>query len=198
MEKAKGGYVMKERPILLSGEWVRRILEGNKSQTRRPIFRDGDDEHHMPWRVGGTHWQDGDELLTCPFGAVGDRLWVRETWTPFIFEDESGSPLVVFYRAACPDLTNPGPWKSSRFMPRWASRIDLAITDVRAERLQSMKLRHALAEGVESVDEFREGWEAIYGKRGHPWASNPWVWVVAFDVLEIRSGMEPATVGATP
>ena len=52
---------MKERPIGFNEEMVRAILDGKKTQTRRPIKQ----------QYGGVH--------DCPYGKVGDRLWVRET-----------------------------------------------------------------------------------------------------------------------
>lgn len=59
---------MKERPILFSGAMVRAILAGTKTQTRR-IERDGDTIAKLPY-----------PNVCCPYGALGDRLWVRETW----------------------------------------------------------------------------------------------------------------------
>lgn len=76
---------MKERPILFSGEMVRALLDGRKTQTRRAI---------KPQPLGYTGrkfivpddspkaWHDSDDFLSfCPYGQPGDRLWVRETWT---------------------------------------------------------------------------------------------------------------------
>ncbi|MEE1883379.1 hypothetical protein V0R55_24755 [Pseudomonas soli] len=80
---------MKERPILFNGAMVRAILEGRKTVTRRvmkvqPVFRD------RLWQVYGAGWGSsvhsvpvvpGHSLAArCPYGQVGDRLWVRESW----------------------------------------------------------------------------------------------------------------------
>lgn len=91
--------------------------------------------------------------------------------------------------------------KPSIFMPRWASRITLEITGVRVERLNEISTEDAQAEGVEPdgmvhiaipgkdiqsypsasayQSAFAQLWEKINGKK-HPWASNPWVWVMEF------------------
>ena len=150
---------MAERPILFSGEMVRAILEGRKTQTRRVI---------KPQPSGGVRWNavvlngyggwtDGHGApLRCPYGQPGDKLWVRET----IYEYEYG---VWCYRAdgeyvRC-DPADKGKmlaWAhhkktrscSSIHMPRWASRITRVITEIRAERVQDISEADAMAEGV--------------------------------------------------
>jgi hypothetical protein len=76
-------------------------------------------------------------------------------------------------------------------MPRWASRILLEITDVRVERLHSIKEKDAEAEGVEPNEDFPEWtardcfhdlWDRINGSKA--WASNPWVFVIEFKLVK--------------
>lgn len=85
-----------ERPILFSGEMVRAILEGRKTQTRRIIKPQPPEElKWLGWCTGTTGnnknlgsacWVDEFPLATkqhwvkCPYGHPGDRLWVRETF----------------------------------------------------------------------------------------------------------------------
>lgn len=165
-----------ERPILFSGPMVKAILAARKSQTRRVIFKD-DPRDHMPWRCAGTHWQDGDETLRCPY-AVGKRLWVRETWRcnhigGLRIEYKAGGacleydcwPKDAVPPYARPDSPSqvrrterqfageriPDSWRPSIHMPRWASRITLEVTGVRVERLQEIPIEDVLAEGFEAV-----------------------------------------------
>jgi hypothetical protein len=77
-------------------------------------------------------------------------------------------------------------------MPRWACRLTLAVKAVRVERLQDISEADAIAEGCctrtyrdgrgheDARLDFKRLWDSINGKR-HPWASNPWVWVVEFE-----------------
>ncbi|AGN89468.1 hypothetical protein Eta_0022 [Serratia phage Eta] len=78
---------MKERPVIFNSEMVRAILDGRKTQTRRAInwkrqpymeMAERDDGSLWPWAEDGE--RGGDIWFSCPFGEVGDRLWVRETW----------------------------------------------------------------------------------------------------------------------
>ena len=187
---------MTEHPILFSAPMVVAILEGRKTQTRRIISRQ---LQHPGWTAyryfgpskndpacrsmaiecGPDYPDDNNDQVLCPYGAAGDRLWVRETWT------QNYNQLIAF-RADGEDA-NDMPWRPSIFMPRWASRITLEVIGVRVERLQRIRSEDALAEGIVPtdspvwfpVDEFQHLWDQINAKRA-PWASNPWVWVVEF------------------
>lgn len=203
---------MTDRPILFSGEMVRAILEGRKTQTRRVVkFRPsmlkgltGQVQEHfemktvysMP-RGGFVFWsgdpgkefsdaayQDSDEGLRCPYGERGDRLWVRETFS-------NAEPIL--YRATLPIYLKDIEyiWKPSIFMPRWASRITLQITNVRVERVQSISEMDAMNEGLwngytstgpddYNRRKFAELWDKLNAKRGFGWDVNPWVWVIEF------------------
>ena len=96
------------------------------------------------------------------------------------------------------------PWRPSIFLPRKYSRIQLEIVSVKIERVQEILYDDAVAEGMskewdgshywyslESVEEasqhppkvFRQLWDSINSKRGFSWDSNPFVWVVEFNVV---------------
>lgn len=136
--------LVKERPILFSSEMVRAILAGNKTQTRRGVAA----RLMLPEDLGGIR------LESCPYGKVGDRLWVKETFQWNEEHDGGFEPMFSrttprFYYAA--DYVHPdslSPWKSSIFMPRQASRILLEVVSVRVERLKDMDGLDAWAEGV--------------------------------------------------
>ncbi|MGC0994734.1 hypothetical protein [Pantoea agglomerans] len=72
---------MKERPILFNADMVRAVLDGRKMQTRRVIkVQPHAGVRNSPFVKSGIEDGHGKELV-CPFGEVGDRLWVRETWS---------------------------------------------------------------------------------------------------------------------
>jgi len=160
-------------------------------------------------------YKDG---FQCPYGKPGDRLWVRETWchaaTSGYDAPSDGREIPVWYRAsdegevdASEDLDgNRAGWKPSIHMPRWASRITLEITSVKAERLQDISQQDVLAEGIieATKDEklikyglrewpwmdwhldhqsaFKQLWQSIHGPDS--WATNPWLWVIEFKRVE--------------
>lgn len=192
---------MKERPILFNGPMVRAILEGRKTQTRR-LF------NAPPWDYeidDGQCWVEdiyGDWHFWCPFGQPGDRLWVRETFSPAYTFSEEGSFRWAHYRATLEKGIGYTPrWRPSIHMPRWASRITLEITGVRLERLQSISETDAVAESCRPgrMDELssssiyrnaRENfftlWDDIYGQGA--WTVNPWVWAIEFKRIEQPRG----------
>lgn len=154
------------------------------------------------------HWVTG--AAHCPYGGPGDRLWVRESFQPLLADGvdwsdadySTGEGYAINYvatngvkefydcrndKAFCARIT------PSIFMPRWASRITLQITDVRVERLHEITESDAEAEGAlmgydgpysfHQAFNFRGGfmnlWQTIHG--ADSWKSNPWVWVVNFN-----------------
>lgn len=142
------------------------------------------------------------EQVKCPYGQPGDRLWVRESCA-IGFNDDCD--LVCDYMAdgkrrwfeLTPDneryaatYINDGR-RPSIFMPRWASRITLEITKIRAERLQEISEMDAVCEGIDWRKEgptyarvmgaFADLWDSINAKRGYGWNINPWLWVIEFN-----------------
>jgi hypothetical protein len=220
---------MKERPIIMGAESVMAILDGRKTQTRRVIKIQPPEEDYQLLTVidstrnkdeGCSHWAklnesktniviDDGRMFRCPYGIIGDRLWIRETWKQ-VFD----TPKVVTYKSSDPTNINGGKWRSPLFMPRWASRITLEITDIKVERLQDITEEGAIAEGIEfdsgweeqsgegycdgvgymnyetgdldcitPKESYRTLWNSLNAKRGYSWESNPWVWVISFRVV---------------
>lgn len=188
---------MAERPILFSDPMVKAILAGTKSQTRRVaanIPLDAESVYH----VGPEHdryWQCSANGKPYNFAArwtPGDLLWVRETWAlegDNVGDGYKPGSCKALYRADYHNKSVAWRWRPSIHMPRAASRITLRVTSVRVERLQEISEQDAAAEGVSKADvtgwisyrtSFPLLWDSINAERA-PWASNPWVWVVAFE-----------------
>jgi len=154
---------MKERPISFSAEILRAVVEGRETMTRRVIVPQPDN-----WAWDGQpyveYYKPEYRQVYCPYGAPGDRLWVRESIRRRygVFNNLSGAT----YCSTLLPVDGIGPaggymgralvdWRWKRdvlpaiCMPRWASRITLEVLDVRVE-----------------ID--------------------PWCWVVSFRVVEAR------------
>ncbi|EPS4685181.1 hypothetical protein ACVFKH_000645 [Salmonella enterica subsp. enterica] len=203
--------------MIFNAEMVRAILDGRKTQTRRPIKWKQTRFTEIGEREDGSNWpwsEDTEKVCDywhpCPFGAVGDRIWVRETFGWQIRRDPlGGTGEFRVYRATTPDAVRyqtasgevaPMKWIPSIHMPRWASRILLEITDVRVERVQDISQRDAIAEGgppdhpsFSKISQemgfsdwprswFAQTWWGIYGREA--WNTNPWVWVIEFKRVE--------------
>lgn len=137
---------MKERPILFSTAMVQALLEDRKTQTRR-IFK-GSMADLSLW-MANRQSQNPNVKVKCPYGDVGDRLWVRETFFASLSSvgADSVADRPVAYKATPPAVL-PSRWMPSIHMPRWACRLVLEVTDVRVERLKDITTEDAKAEGV--------------------------------------------------
>jgi hypothetical protein len=192
---------------------TRRVVKSQPSEDWHPqvgvyaptmVDRHGE-EYPGPDVFGAS---DECEGRICPHGAPGDHLWVRETFQPLLADGvkyrdsdwKTGIGYAPKYIATEPrveyldcfnddELTDR--CKPSIFMPRWASRITLEITDVRVQRVQEITEEDAEAEGVYSWSDmgpldicakplFSDLWDSINAKRGFGWDVNPWVWALTF------------------
>lgn len=182
---------------------VRAILDGRKTQARRPVkpqpepipedvWKDkrvpSERQFWWPSKKAGQMVELRDMASLAPLGTVGDRLWVRETWAP-----HCEMPGAAIYRCDRggdyqDTVTENFRWTPSIHMPRWASRIDLEITRVWVERVRDITEEDAKKEGVipssfriadnfhPFKSEFRDLWQSIYGT----WDANPFVWAYEF------------------
>ena len=155
---------------------------------------------HTASGLHSAHWR-------CPYGEAGSVVWAREqhAWEP-LGEDR----VRVIYRAdetsrvleRRPEwrLKRPGVWRSPlHLFEEWA-RWRLRLTEVSVERIQSLSVPEAIAEGVAAaypdfyypdgqrlrdrsdterpLRAFRAQWEALHGESA--WERNPWVWRLRF------------------
>ena len=206
------GLTQKETGIIMSGDHPQKILDDIKTMTRRTWglekINQNPDRYSNPAVYKGITgewfaWFHDKEssnpvIIKCPYGGIGDALWVKETWGYGV-----GDLPSLIYKADIFDpellpenlpLYQQVKWKSGRFMFKIDSRINLEITGLRAERLQEITPQDIRAEGVSAPigdffglkdqaimlrDNFIVLWDSINGKRS-PWSSNSWVWPIEF------------------
>lgn len=210
---------MIERPILLNADMVNAVLSGEKTQTRRFVKQQRDtavwsvkptekprhkSHTHDWWLPTGT--EPYSALPGCPYGVVGDRLWVREKTR--VLSHQPDDMAQVRYEADGALATIVIPSRLRRVEPgrclsngchREASRITLEIISLRVERLNDISEADARAEGVQQLRggiwrHYQPGWtqhqlsargsyvtlwDSIYGEGS--WRANPWVWVIEFE-----------------
>lgn len=205
-----------ERPILFSTQMVQAILEYRKTMTRR-IVKPQPYKEGIWWRhpgnkpkakkgtgsISSTIPPDEFWSYLCPYGIVGDLLWVRETWEPVPYEAngiyDTGSRTEIRIRYKATDSEYFNKWHPSIYMPKAAARIWLEITDIRVERLQDITESDAKAEGFESLyyapafdgdpfsgtvpasHFFKETFREL--AKSNDIMLNPWVWVICFKVI---------------
>lgn len=223
------------KPILFSTPMVQAILEGRKTMTRREVkkkfsntdiqwkeLHSGRDrilvemQNDTPPPVKNEYGTTTYKLraymeVKCPYGQIGDVLWVREKFRKHHPVDESGyidfETTIVEYAADNPEplyltdgdgfvRTNKDgsekfvPFKPSIHMPKDACRLFLQITNIRVERLQEVSEADAIAEGWGGISKtgdaplswFYNLWQLINGPGS--WEANPWVWVVEFKQID--------------
>lgn len=184
-----------EKPIIFSTNMVRAILAGRKTQTRRAI---------KPQPASGirksvfvkTGLEDGHgKEIKIPY-QPGDTLWVRETWRstgvqiqPYAYFASDGDLILAGEDGDI--LTLKYKWKPSIHMPKSAARIWLEVTAVRVERVQDIAYEDCIREGmwdygteVDTLAAFQGLWQTINAKRGFGWETNPFCWVISFEVIK--------------
>ena len=202
---------MTDRPIIFSAPMIRALLDGRKTQTRRVISTRGQANlFNGNWTDEYVLHHENDEWRARHVQfAPGDRLWIKETWRPSISAADPWHVAVLYPHdgkvkhwnwssdADFGDWTIPMAAAKGNvtplFMPRWASRLTLTVTDVRVQRLQEISADDAVAEGMARFDpanmsedesgpvwRFGELWNSLHGPDA--WAANPWVVAISFTV----------------
>jgi len=159
-----------------------------------PVFENGE------FFLIGSNGEPATKPVKCPLGEPGDVLWVRETWA--IDDYMTINPEYIY--KADDGFYPEGGWRPSIHMPREAARLFLTVKEVRVERLQDISEEDAMAEGVKTcpsggyvfpgtdydkiglchsdpIVAFQIGWDMYSEKRGHGWATNPYVWITSFE-----------------
>lgn len=197
---------MADRPMIFSAPMVHALLAGRKTQTRRllkpvkGLTLGNVIDANKPGKAGWQHITR--EQVAAPKFAPVDTIWVREAmrWTDNLVYDADQTPIPFDRMPA--DFTAGRGFVTGMFMPRWASRITLTITDVRVEQLQEITEADAVAEGAmfhnggeighsgwrhDFADVFATArgsynslWTAIHGPGA--WDANPWVVALTFAV----------------
>lgn len=206
-----------ERPILFSTEMIQAILDGRKTQTRRiikpqPTYSEKTGFAYGKWccGIGSNYYESQKNFIDvkCPYGKVGNILWVRETWAI-----DGNITKCFLYKANYNKEINVK-WKPSIHMPKVACRIKLRITDIQVQKLQVITEEDAKKEGIK-IPVTPEGnylfelsakypnykyfdnekknyftacyaglWDSLNLKRGYGWSLNPFVWVISFQIIK--------------
>ena len=212
---------IKFHQILFSTPMVQVILEGKKIMTRRMKGLKVINGNADKWKFASMELMGNEELVAkfyngemlayikCPYGKIGDVLWVRERFCN-INKPEFKPEYHYFTETLDAEDYDPSEWKwkPSIHMPKEACRIFLKITDIIVERLQDIREDVSYKEGIKSikfyrtldhnvsyasiarltgtkcerhgVKEFHKLWDSL-NEKTHPWESNPWVWVISFE-----------------
>jgi hypothetical protein len=199
------------KSIILYDFEIQNLQKNGHGQIRRVCKVQPPGDHYKLGREtsgkydGKMFWYDDDfccsEHFTCPFGAVGEEILVKETWCKLYEVDVNGYTHYdksKYYYAADGDyqidlyddngfyLDNQKmPWKSPATMPREASRLTIMVDNIWTERVQDIDGNDLWAEGFGTASEARTPY--IYGKAkaefefiwdsrakpGYNWADNP-------------------------
>jgi len=134
-----------------------------------------------------------------PLYAIGDILWVRETFRKVInkdnveFIDYKAKNLAlqynqrnnIVYIESGDEPIQWSRWIPSIHMPVGFARVFLRVIDVKASRIQDISNEDVIKEGFDSKENFIEQWDKAYHKRGFGWKQNPWVWIIEFKNIDL-------------
>jgi len=199
---------MKESPILFNTEMVQALDAGRKSMTRRTrgldTINENPDSYVLDYlgldskgnqvvRMGKIGTNIIPKFIKCPYGNIGDLLWVQE----IVIEQSKG-------QVDADKMLYPN---NQRRKTRFLSRTRLKITDIRIERIQDISASDAIAEGIEVMAPWPEAPDKKSYKMYLPYPElnatndpvnsffslfisingddavikNPWVWVIVFE-----------------
>jgi len=188
-------------------EWMTRRLDGLKEINQEPdkwvFLSSNKDGEFIFGRISpfAVMVKPSEITLVKPRYQVGETVYIKEAWR-FCDDRNQISDGRIDYKANYAFHNGDKyKWRSPLFMPEWAARYFIKITDIRAERLQEIKFQDIFAEGcpVKKADydiDPAEGyylqndayewfvyiWNSINPK--YPWESNPFVFVYSFKRVE--------------
>lgn len=172
-----------------SVNWARLDFRSDRVYTDRGLLPSGDlgPYLYVP--------RQNDETVhrVYPRWQPGDFLWVKEAWRVGKGYDEAAgsqftTPYVVYEAGGEPHYNIvTGRYRHARFMPRWASRITLRVTDVRHHLLGDISEGDAMAEGYPGFLEcgldphgwYRKLWNEINGAGSYE--TEPLVRAITFE-----------------
>lgn len=211
--------------LLMTTPMVLATLDDRKLQTRRrfkpqPTFK----PTGISWR--GLERATAEQftahaLANCPYGQAGTMARVKENSWIWCHKQRDGDTATgrpkwryipvgrhVVYSADHPtkpshriDENPEHGWrlKVGRFMPGWAVRIELEVTEIRVQRIQACSAADAVAEGLLQLphDNFNWHWDAAAAtgfkapwkaykelwtkiNGGESWVENEFIWVISF------------------
>jgi hypothetical protein len=217
---------MKERGVIMTGHSVNQILADLKTASRRimkPQPVEGPPEHFYAVckKLDAGYCHTTREAMVrlllphCPYGQIGDHLFVREKlhrgddgcWLRSADNSEvtlprgdpRGASMIAWAHHKEQDYCSP------LHMPRFACRLTLEITGVRIARIQETSEADARAEGAVPgpssfgvypsaqaarapetyTAAFRRVWCEINGAKS--WDANDWVWVLGFKRIDAKA-----------
>jgi hypothetical protein len=171
---------MKETPIIFQTDMIQAILEDRKDVTRRTYGLDEINKEPNKWEYqgiencmpqnihlfkyyGGRNESDAFLNVKCPYGGIGDRLWVRETWKIARYDYHKKVRTILYKAGGLRNIewnnflekntkfavSNIGDleWRSAIHMFKWVSRLNLELVNVRAELIQETTHEDAIREG---------------------------------------------------
>lgn len=191
--------MVKATPILFKPHLVNKILQDTKTQTRRIVKPEPEQQHTL--FKGEPELFHNEERMISPYGGPGDILWVRENFAFDAQVDDLAPRLVpefcpIHYEAEGKNPPWAGKTRPNIFLPAWASRLTLEIIKVTPEKLNDITEEDAIAEGFENTarmvkvdnradylgtyafEKFDESFRRINQIKDIN--ADPWVWKIEF------------------
>lgn len=185
-----------ERPLIMTPMNAHNIATGYKDETRRLKGLEFINKSPNDWRFGGTYLMSGsiyysfyryghyrDHKIewrsTCPYGKIGDLLYLRENHV--ITADGS---VIAQRNQTKESIKKHGKLRPSIHMKKEHSKVLMRIVNIYPQRLHGITPLSICAEGVDppsKLTQWKDLWVSINGEAN--WNLNPWVWAIQFTVI---------------